>query len=925
MSQADRHGPVQAARDHLGQQLRRLRKDSHLTQRQVAASINVGDSTVSDLERGAASRPPTETLVMDYIDVCLSAMRSPPSILRARRDSLVDEYRNLARLIDYARQNRRSTGRRDEVIESLPRDITTFYGRSSELAQLLDAVGDRRGPMPIHLIQGMPGVGKTALAVHAAHELSRHFPDGVIFLPFNTHTPGRLSVSASDALATLLIADGVEPAAIAPALEGRAALWRRRTARRQLLLVLDDAASYEQIEPLIPADGRALVMVTSRHRLGAPTGVTVELAPLGDHAARELIADLADIGDGSDADVDSLVVHCGGLPLALGIVAGWVRAHHTIPVGEMISQLGGAAGRTVAVRDGTRTVAAAFEVSYTSLSAAVQRTFRLFGAHPGQDLDVYAAAAMTGIPAHACREDLEQLFERHLVEEPAIGRYRMHDLVAEYAAGLAADDLETGPALSRLSKYYQETAAVADALLSVRGAPAGNRRPDLTGRRSALVWLRTERPNIIAVIRQQASAREYAGLLGLSDAYANFLRQYGPWDQAADIYRMAVGVARTIADRPAQAAALFTLGAVQRAADNYRAAADSYGAALAIYEDLADAAGAVRARSGLGAVLWRFGETAAADRHLTAAVEAARRDAPPNAEGEALTELGLFRMMGDRYDEAANLLALAADRQDKAGDTLGAAHAWRALGNTYYLSDRYGEARAAHAQALAIFEELEHPTGTALALLGLGGVQRLTGDFAPAEIALNRAIELFREVSKPSSEAQAMSELGALLGSTARATDGEAILQAATAIYREIDDRYGVAAALNQLGEVLRQRHDLTGAADVLQQAWDIYAELDDQLGAAAVANVQGTVLLDANLPDRAHERYVIGLEAAERIGNPLETALAHEGLGRSGLALDAPDAVQHLETAAAIFCRIGAAEAERVSALLGSLRRPPT
>ncbi|MET8358920.1 tetratricopeptide repeat protein [Micromonospora sp. NPDC005171] len=918
MSPADRYDPVRAARVRLGRELRRLRDDAHLTQREVAGSIKGGGSTVSDLERGAGARAPAEDLVSGYVEVCLAALAVPESVRQARRDSLLSEYRNLTQLIEYDRENRRSTGRRGEAIEALPRDVPVFYGREGEIARLLKAGGERLGVLPIHLIEGMPGVGKTALAVHAAYQLSSRFPDGTMFLSLDTHAPGRPGVSAGDALATLLIADGVEPAAIAPTTEARVALWRHRTARRRLLLIFDDAASFDQIEPLLPADGRALVIVTSRHRLGAPGGVTLELAPLAKRSARELIAGVAELQAADEAEIDALAAHCGGLPLALGIVAGWMRSHHAIPVSDMLSQLGGARGRTITVRDGSRTVAAAFEVSYASLPPTGQRAFRLLGVHPGQDIDAYGAAALSGTSVHDGRAEVERLFERHLLEEPALGRYRMHDLVAEYAANLAADDPEAEAALSRLSAYYCETATLADRLLREREPAPGGRRPDLTDRRSAVAWLRAERPNALALMRLQAQTNDHVGLTGLSGAYANFLRLYGPWDQAAIVYQTAVEASRTTGDRHGEAAARYTLGAVQRAADEYRAAAQSLTAALSAYEDVADRTGVAHARAGLGAVLWRLGDTAEADRQLTAAVEAGRNS---GAEGEALTELGLFRMMSDRYDEASILLADAAKRQEESGDSLGAALAWRALGNTYYLSDRYPEARAALARALAIFQQLEHPAGTALALLGLGGVQRLTGNYEPAEEALIRAIELCREISRPSSEAQAMSELGALLGSTGRAEAGESILRAATATYRAIDDQFGIAAALNQLGEVLRRRGDLAGAEEVLRQAGDLYRKLDDRLGSAAVANVQGAVLLDAGSPNLAWERYETGHSAAVSIGNPLETALAHEGLGRSGLELGDPSALDHLRTAAAIFTRIGAAEAVRVTELLTGLQ----
>jgi hypothetical protein len=190
-----------------------------------------------------------------------------------------------------ARTGRARTGRAAAATRTLPRDIGSFTGRQRELQELVDAAvgaAESGAVVSVHAIGGMAGIGKTAFAVHAAHRLADRFPGGQIFLPLHGHTPGQRPVDPADALASLLLTSGIPAAQIPPGVEARMALWRDRLAGQQLLLVLDDAASSEQVLPLLPGAGGNLVLVTSRRHLSAlddATAISLDTLPSDEAAA----------------------------------------------------------------------------------------------------------------------------------------------------------------------------------------------------------------------------------------------------------------------------------------------------------------------------------------------------------------------------------------------------------------------------------------------------------------------------------------------------------------------------------------------------------------------------------------------------------------------------------------------------------------
>jgi transcriptional regulator with XRE-family HTH domain len=357
--------------------LRRLRTGARLTQEELAEEAGVSPRSVSDLERGInrTARKDTARLLADALGL---AGPTRESFAAARGKAPAAEV-----LAD--RQGAMPGAFAAAATRTLPHHAASFTGRDAELTQLFGAIDDLAadgGVVGIHAIGGMAGIGKTAFAVHAAHRLADRFPAGQIFLPLHGHTPGQRPVEPGDALASLLLTAGVAAAQIPPSLEARMALWRDRLAGRQLLLVLDDAASSDQVRPLLPGSGACLVLVTSRRRLTTledARAISLDTLPPGEAAA--LLVRLAarpglSPGDPAVAELTRL---CGCLPLAIGMVARQLHHHPAWTGAGRAAELAVTVDRLELMTAENLSVAAAFNMSYEDLSPEQQRLFRRLG------------------------------------------------------------------------------------------------------------------------------------------------------------------------------------------------------------------------------------------------------------------------------------------------------------------------------------------------------------------------------------------------------------------------------------------------------------------------------------------------------------------------------------------------------------------
>jgi tetratricopeptide (TPR) repeat protein len=541
------------------------------------------------------------------------------------------------------------------ALRTLPRDTAAFTGRTGELDQLVAAVCDTaaRGVAGIYAVDGMAGIGKTAFALHAAHKLAARFPDGQIFLRLHAHTAGQRPVDPAQALVTLLLSTGVGPQQIPPGLEARSACWRGHLADKKVLVVLDDAAGSDQVRPLLPGAAGCLVLVTSRRRLTAlEEAAPISLGTLSPGEAADLFARLAGRpaprpADDAVAEVTGL---CGRLPLAIRLVAAGLRHHPAWTVTDLAAELTTVRDRPAAMQAEDVSVAAAFDLSYQDLTADQQRLFRRLGLHPGADFDAYAAAALDDTDLQTARRRLDELYDHNLISEPARGRYRLHDLLREYArARVAADDTaDNRAAIGRLLDYYLHTAVAASRHTawrhSVTGPPPPSPEPtcapDMRTEEQALAWLETERANLYACVSYGAAHGYLAHAIRIPVAISGFLHIQGHWNEAATLGRAALAAARTADDRPGQALALTQMGIVQELTGDHPAATTSLTQALQLSRNLGDRYGHADASINLGEVLFLSSAYREARGYLAQALSIARDINLPVEEARALEGIG---------------------------------------------------------------------------------------------------------------------------------------------------------------------------------------------------------------------------------------------------------------------------------------------
>jgi class 3 adenylate cyclase/tetratricopeptide (TPR) repeat protein len=651
---------------------------------------------------------------------------------------------------------------------TLPRDVASFTGRAAQLAELTGTVADAAaggGVVGIYAIGGMAGIGKTTLAVHAAHQLAPDFPDGQFFLPLHAHTPGQRPVDPVDALASLLLTAGVGAQQIPPGLQARAALWRDRLAGKRSLLVLDDAASHEQVSPLLPGTAGSLVLVTSRRHLTAladAAAISLDTLSLGEAAA--LLARLSgrpELGSGA-GPAGEITRLCGYLPLAIGMLAGQLRHHPAWTAESLGADLAAAAGRLELMQAENLSVAAAFDLSYQDLTTGQQRLFRRLGLHPGPDIDAYGAAALDDTDLATARRHLDDLYDQHLLTEPASGRYRLHDLLREHARALAAadDPADCDAAVGRLLDYYLHTALAASRHAPERSTgsdplPPGQPpacAPQLSTPRQAAAWLETERPNLHAAASCAAAWGRPLHAVAIPAAMVGFLRAHGHWDQAAALHQTAVTVARQAGDRPAQASALVELGVVQHLAGDYPAAAASHQQALALFRDLDNPLGQAYAVNHLGTVQRLAGDyPAAAVSHQEAL--ALFRDLD-NLYGQAFVrhDLGVVQRLTGDYTAAAASLTEALALYRDIGDQGGEAEALNSLGELLSRTSTSSRARDHHTQALAIARDIGHPLQEARALEGIGQCHLQDGNPGDGTAYLRQALTIYQRIGAPAAQ-----------------------------------------------------------------------------------------------------------------------------------------------------------------------------
>lgn len=707
-------------------------------------------------------------------------------------------------------RNLAARAERGEPASSLPAVPGPFLGRTTELAAI-EAAAAASGERRTVWLSGAPGVGKTGLAVAAAHRLRDRFPDGQLMVRLDA------PVTVGDALTQLLGELGVPPEQI-PATDGRkTTLFQTELYGTRTLVLLDNAASLEQVRPLLPEAEGCLTIVTSR-RMGEPgTGTHLRLAPLARQDAVALFTALSDPVRvrGRATEVAEIVGRCAHLPIEIWVAAALLRRHTTWSLDKLLTLLG--TGSFAAV-----------SVSYRQLTGAQRDLFRLLGHLPGRDLDVAGAAALAGLTVDDARVVLDDLHEVCLLEEVAIERYRMLDPIREFAATEAGAPPGLDEAMVRLLDHYLVTLARAvatgypfdrDQQPSVdRPAPVA---PEFDGPTEALAWIETERDNLVAAIRHAAGN-------DLSDhawRLAVLLWRYFHTTSQLEDWLSTMNLALEIVSGPGsgdvygQAHVLLRLATAHDRLGRLTEATDLAHRALSRWTDLGDVRGEAATLCALAVSASQLGRHDEAVTRLQAALAGYQRCADRRGQGHALSMLGYVNGLRGNLTQALRQQQEAVPMLREVGHTQGLAHVLNNLGTVQHRLGLLDDALASHQQAHELATSVGDLCVVAYALSNLGNVHRAAGRLAEATRHQSRAME----VAAALSDADLRTQLYRDRGATAQARGDRA--EALKSFLSAVDLATGT-------GNRTHRAHAHRGAARTLHAA-DLHDDAVDHWRAA--------------------------------------------------------------------------------------------
>ena len=665
---------------------------------------------------------------------------------------------------------RPEAGLRRPLPAQLPHTIPDFTGRDAELGRL-DALaardhGDAGTSVVITAIAGTAGVGKTALAVHWAHQVSGQFPDGQLFVNLRGFDPTGVAVKPAEAIRGFLDAFGVTPQQMPASLEAQAALYRSLLAGRRVLVLLDNAADEDQVRPLLPGSPGCLVIVTSRNQMpglmvtdGAQP-VAVDLMSAGE--ARQLLS--RRIGErrilAETQATDDIIALCARLPLALMLVAARAATHPGFRLAALAAELRDAGGSLDAFdgADQVTNARAVFSWSYQRLSDSGRRLFRLFGLHFGPDVARPAVASLAGLPADQVRPALAELARTHLITERIPGRFALHDLLRAYATEVAhAHDPEQqrDAARHRVLDHYLHTACRADELLNqhrdrpftLAAASPGVTPESLAEQGQALAWFKSEHAVLLAALKHATGFDAHRWQLAW--ALASFFEYQGHWRDWRDSQLMAVEAALRLSDKPAQALSRRLLACAFIQLSNYNQADAHLRRALALFSELGDIPGQADVHRTLSWMLERQGLYREALPHAQQALDLFMATEHRTGQARALNAVGWFLAQLGDYIPALGRCQQALDLQQEIGDRFGEAETWDSLGYVHRHLRHEGEAIACYQQAIKLYRELGDRYSEADALDALGDAHQAFADSEAAQIAWRGALTILEQLDHP--------------------------------------------------------------------------------------------------------------------------------------------------------------------------------
>ncbi len=745
------------------------RLSARLSQEELAARADLTTRAISNLERGRTRWPHSDSVhrLADALGLCGAAREQfvASAVRRLARDS--------AGSVAAAPEDRPLLVAGGLVPRQLPGAVRQFVGRENELAALshiLSGVGTAPATVVISAISGTAGVGKTALAMHWAHQVAGQFPGGQLYVNLRGYDPGP-PAPAQDALAGFLRALGVPGQDIPAGLDERAARYRSLLAGRQVLVVLDNARDVEQVRPLLPGAPGCLAVVTSRDALAgliARDGAErLELDLLPQANAVGLLRSL--IGSRADADlkaVTALAAQCARLPLALRIAAELAAARPAVPLAELVRELAGQQQRLDLLDtagDGRTAIRAVFSWSYQNLSQPAARLFRLLGLHPGPDLTTSAAASLARTTPAQARRLLDELARAHLLTEQAPGRFGCHDLLRAYAIEHAATG--SGPARraaqGRLLDYYLHTAAAADHLLHplrrpvTLAAPRPGVTPEhLASHDQALAWLDAEHRGLLAAITLAAGHGFDAHAWQLAFCLETFFYRRSQWQDWARTQHTALAAACRLKDSHAQTLAHCGIANAQIQAGHPAQALSHLATALQLRQGAGDVHGQARVHLYAARALeyqGRYGDALARSRQGLRLAQIVGPQAQPLL-AEALNQVGWYLAQLGRHRRALSYCQRAVALAQQLGHKHMQPVMLDSLAYVHQHLGRHADAADCYRRAVELLEELGDRWRKAQTLSYVGDAHHADGNLLAARQAWTQALAILDDLHHPDAE-----------------------------------------------------------------------------------------------------------------------------------------------------------------------------
>jgi len=654
----------------------------------------------------------------------------------------------------------------------LPAKLPSFTGRLDELARFRGRLPDNSAStVVISAIGGMAGVGKTALAVHWAHQVADRFPDGQLYVDLRGFHPSGTVMSPAEAIRSFLDALGVPAQRVPAGLDAQSALYRSLLARRRVLILLDNARDTEHVRPLLPGAPGCLVVVTSRHQLyglvAAEGAYSLTLDVLGEDDALRFLSDRLgpDRIARDPGAARAIAAACGGLPLALAVVCARAAINPAFPLAAIAEELAESDGSLHAFSGEAPAADArsAFSWSYRLLSPEAARVFRLFALHPGADCSVAAAASLAGLRRAEVRPLLAELSRAHLVSETGPGRFTCHELLRAYGSELVRA-LDARPerraARRRMFDHYLHSAHAADSALApsrerlTLGPPvAGTVVSEFADQARAAEWLEANRSVLLAAVEQ--SARRGCGDLSwqLAATIELYLDRNGRRQEQFVAQTTAARAAQGLGDVRGQAHAHRALGFANGRLERWVDAAGHLARALDLFAHIGDRAGQGRVHRYAAFLANARGRHEEALEHYARAGVLYREAGRRSGVASVANEVGWTYILTGRYREALEECGRALAVHQEIGDRNGAAAAWDSLGYAHHHLHEHDRALTCYEQALELYRAIRDRSLEADTLVHIGDTRHAAGEHERAADAHRRALDILDSIGHPDAEA----------------------------------------------------------------------------------------------------------------------------------------------------------------------------